>query len=86
MVIRGVVREWHADEGWGVLDAAETPGGCWAHFSALRARGYRSAVSGQVVTFEFEQVWQDGYDYRATRVELDAVEPIDPAAEGEGSA
>jgi hypothetical protein len=34
--IRGTIREWHADEGWGVFDSPETPGGCWvAHDEAL---------------------------------------------------
>jgi hypothetical protein len=28
----GVVREWHDDEGWGVLESTETPGGCWDGF------------------------------------------------------
>ena len=31
----GTVRVWHRDEGWGVIDSPETPGGCWAHFSHL---------------------------------------------------
>jgi CspA family cold shock protein len=75
---RGVVREWHAAEGWGVIDSSETPGGCWAHFSALRMPGYHTAEPGQAVTFEFEQGWQDGLDYRATRVEIDGVEVIEP--------
>ena len=33
----GVVRFWHDDEGWGVLDCPSTPGGCWTHFSVIEA-------------------------------------------------
>jgi CspA family cold shock protein len=74
----GVVREWHAAEGWGVIDSADTPGGCWAHFSVLQLPGYRSAEVGQTVTFEFERGWQDGYNFRAIRVEIDGIEPTAP--------
>jgi len=31
----GTVREYDADEGWGVIDAPSVPGGCWVHFSAI---------------------------------------------------
>jgi CspA family cold shock protein len=36
-----MVREWHGKEGWGVLDAPEVPGGCWAHYSMIDMGGYR---------------------------------------------
>ena len=78
MTARGVVREWHAAEGWGVIDSAETPGGCWTHFSVLRIPGYRESKRGQTVSFEFEEGWQDGYQYRAVRVEIDGIEPAEP--------
>ncbi len=41
MPIRGVVRVWHRDQGWGVIDSQDTPGGCWAHFSSVLVPGYR---------------------------------------------
>lgn len=28
--VTGSVRVWYAEQGWGVFDSAETPGGCWA--------------------------------------------------------
>jgi cold shock protein len=62
------VREWHEEEGWGVLDSPDTPGGCWVHFSALEVPGYRSLKVGQVVRLDWETAAQDGYDYRATAV------------------
>ena len=65
-----VVRVWHADDGWGVVDAQEVPGGCWVHFSVVDMPGYRELRAGQQVLLEFEHVEQDGYAYRATRVQL----------------
>ncbi len=68
MGVDGTVREWHDEDGWGVLDSPETPGGCWAHFSMVQVDGYRSLLEGQAVHFEWERGWQDGYDFRAVRV------------------
>jgi CspA family cold shock protein len=73
-----VVREWHDDEGWGVLDSDVTPGGCWAHFSNLDMDGFRSAEPGQVVDFAYEAGWQDGFDFRASDVRLEGVPPATP--------
>lgn len=67
MAVIGKVRIWHDEEGWGVLDSAETPGGCWAHFSLILAPGYRSVQPGQKVIFEWEAAVQDGYSFRAIR-------------------
>jgi CspA family cold shock protein len=64
----GIVRQWSADEGWGVIDSPATPGGCWAHFSSVRATGYRELQPGDAVTLEFETGRQDGYAYRAVTV------------------
>lgn len=65
------VREWHDEEGWGVLDCAQTPGGCWAGFAAVEMDGYRVLVPGRQVTlaeWEGPGAEQDGYDYVAVRV------------------
>jgi cold shock protein len=62
------VRVWHAEDGWGVLDCPETPGGCWAHFSHVEMDGYKSLTPGQQVELEMEAVRQDGFDFRALRV------------------
>ena len=70
-MIPGVVRVWHHEEGWGVVDAEQTPGGCWVHFSAVGdGDGYRELRAGQQVLLEFEPAEQDGYAYRATRVRV----------------
>ena len=69
-MITATVREWFAEDGWGVLDSAETPGGCFAHYSAIEMEGYRSLAPGQSVQLEWEApgFLQDGYVYRAVRV------------------
>ncbi|MCX2713647.1 cold shock domain-containing protein [Mycolicibacterium sp. J2] len=73
----GTVQIWHPDDGWGVLASAETPGGCFAHFSDIWANdsvlrcGYRELLQGETVDFEWEHApagGQDGYSFRATSV------------------
>ncbi|MHA4852115.1 cold-shock protein [Rhodococcus sp. MSC1_016] len=67
----GIVRIWHAEEGWGVIDSDATPGGAWTHFSDVAGPGFRSLTPGQHVTFEPERVvsgTQDGYHHRALDV------------------
>jgi len=66
----GTVREWHTEEGWGVIDCPDTPGGCWAHFSHLFhedvpppgpgevlhvSGGFREAFEGETVDFDWER-------------------------------
>jgi tRNA(adenine34) deaminase len=75
---QGFVRGWNADEGWGVLDGPGVPGGCWAHFSAIVADGYRQLSPGQTVSFRFEPGPQDGFAYRAVKVWPDG--PEQPSA------
>lgn len=65
------MREWHDDLGWGVLDSEETPGGCWAHFSAIDTGDlnvFRRLRPGQVVDLDVEHPGQDGFDHRARRI------------------
>nr|WP_082159569.1 cold shock domain-containing protein [Micromonospora sp. HK10] len=42
----GSVRSFDPAEGWGVIDGADVPGGCWVHFSALAMEGYRTLTAG----------------------------------------
>ncbi|WP_220095795.1 MULTISPECIES: hypothetical protein [unclassified Rhodococcus (in: high G+C Gram-positive bacteria)] len=66
----GVVTTWNGEEGWGVIDSADTPGGCWTFYSALHpdevinARpgdsfsiggGISALVVGEQVDFEWER-------------------------------
>lgn len=69
----GVVRQWSDEEGWGVVDCPETPGGCWVHFSHIAhhiPNAYRRLSVGDVVEFTWLAVDQDGYDYRAESVRV----------------
>ena len=66
---RGTARLWQDEESWGVLDSDQTPGGCWAHFSALEMDGFHTLRRGQAVDFDWEAVPdQDGFKFLATRV------------------
>lgn len=64
----GTVREWHDEEGWGVIDTPDTPGGCWAHFSAIDLPGATRLNYGAQVILDVEEARQDGYTFRATWV------------------
>ena len=56
----GTVREWSDDHGWGVIDSADTPGGCWVHFSMIVSEGFRSLNPGDHVTFTYEAPGKTG--------------------------
>ena len=68
MEATGTVGSWSDDAGWGVLTSEATPGGCFAHYSAILGDGYRSLRPGDTVRFTFERADQDGYAYRAEEV------------------
>ncbi len=68
MTSQGKVRVWHDREGWGVIDSETTPGGCWAHYSAVLVAGYMTLETGAAVTFNVEVADQDGYSFRAVEV------------------
>ncbi|WP_189334265.1 cold-shock protein [Actinoplanes ianthinogenes] len=74
----GVVREFHADEGWGVIDGPAVPGGCWVHFSAIATGGFRQLAAGRHVWFRAEAAEQDGFGFRAVKVWTEDVEPAGP--------
>jgi len=66
--VRGVVLEWLPGEGWGVIETPDTPGGCWAHVSAVQMTGYRELTPGQQVRVRRERPVQDGYSFHAVSV------------------
>jgi CspA family cold shock protein len=87
MTSSGSVRTFDADEGWGVIDGPDVPGGCWVHFSAIEMPGFRALVAGQRVTFRAEAANQDGFAFRATKVWTGADEPPDqPPTRGNSAA
>ena len=66
MRTQGVVREWRDDQGWGVVDSDATPGGCWVHASAVRARDtFGHLPAGTAVELDYEAAPQTPYAYRA---------------------
>ena len=69
-MVAGVIRWFDADEGWGVIDAPEVPGGCFVHFANIEMPGYRQLRAGQHVRFTFERpgFLQDGCPYRVLAV------------------
>ncbi|GID97811.1 MTH938/NDUFAF3 family protein [Amorphoplanes digitatis] len=81
----GSVRVFDADEGWGVIDGPDVPGGCWVHFSAIAAEGYRELTRGQDVSFRAEAAEQDGFAYRAVKVWTGDTEPPDQPGTHGGS-
>jgi CspA family cold shock protein len=83
MTTIGTVREWHEDEGWGVIDSPDTPGGCWTHFSHIETNGYRALRAGQTVALEWSSPGQDGFLYRAVRVWPDGHEGSPVARDAE---
>ena len=68
--ISGIVRWFDGEQGWGVIDSPEVPGGCFVHFSNIVGEGYRNLNDGQRVVFTFEEPGfkQDGYDFLALQV------------------
>ena len=63
-----VVTRWNDDEGCGVAEAGDVPGGCWMHFSVVEVPGCRTLRAGQTVIADWEEREQDGFRYTATRV------------------
>ena len=68
----GVVRSFDLEEGWGVLDSPDVPGGCFVHYSDVDEPRHGELRPGQRVRFKFEQpgFLQDGYEYRAHWVRI----------------
>jgi CspA family cold shock protein len=63
----GTVREWHDEEGWGVVLGDDFADPIWVHFSAIVAMApYRELAAGQRVEVEIVgPLDQDGFRYRA---------------------
>lgn len=64
----GVVREYHPEEGWGVLDADGLIGGCWVSFADIDMPGYRTLSPGQMVAFQIGDSEVEGFDFVAANV------------------
>lgn len=81
------MRFWSDDEGWGVIDSPDTPGGCWTSFSHVAVEGFKSLTAGELVELEWEAPGQDGYSFRAVRAWPVGKEPNEsPASDVPGPA
>ena len=45
----GIIVEWRDEEGWGVIESPETPGGCWAVYSDLWADEWPTPAPGEAL-------------------------------------
>jgi cold shock CspA family protein len=53
-MVRGSVKEWNHDLGWGVLVSPDVPGEVWVHFIHGEAEeALRSLDAGAAVEFDF---------------------------------
>jgi CspA family cold shock protein len=71
----GTVRSWDDEQGCGVVDSDQTPGGCWVHFSQVAMVGYRRLLPGQQVLLDWESADQDGFAFRALAARPLGAEP-----------
>lgn len=71
----GVVRSWSDDDGWGVVDPPEVPGGCWTPVSNVAVADVPSLAPVQRVHLERETPGQSGEEFRAVRVWPQGSEP-----------
>ena len=55
-MVRGTVKWWDDEAGWGVLTSRAFPGDVFAHFTCIEAGGYRSLNDGEEVEFDCELV------------------------------
>ena len=63
----GLVRSFDQEEGWGVIDGPDVPGGCFVHFSHILGEGYRWLDPGEDVEFTHHPFPQDGCAHSATK-------------------
>ncbi len=66
--VRGRVKFFKPDKGWGGIESDEAPGDVWVHWAVIDMPGLRVLTAGQEVEFRFEQANQDSWNYRATSV------------------
>ncbi|WET83242.1 cold shock domain-containing protein [Amycolatopsis sp. QT-25] len=66
----GTVKFYKLEKGWGAIASPDLPQGfdAWVHFSAIGMDGIRALEAGDQVEFDYEEVQQDSFRFRATRV------------------
>jgi CspA family cold shock protein len=73
-VVRGTVKTWHDEEGWGVLVSPDVPGEVFALFVDVEGEGYRELHEGAQVDFDYKelpggQAEDDGSSTTSVRLE-----------------
>ncbi|MFT4083640.1 MAG: hypothetical protein QM638_13750 [Nocardioides sp.] len=75
----GEVTSWNAEEGSGSVSSESIPSPAWLHVSMLRGIRFEDIAIGRRFSFEYEELEQDGYAYRATVLwEFGGDRPSDP--------
>ena len=67
-VVRGTVKFFKEEKGWGGIESADTPGDVWVHSSVIDMPGFRTLIEGQQVEFRYQPAHQDSWNYAATWV------------------
>jgi cold shock protein len=67
-LVRGTVKFFKPEKGWGGIECPDAPGDVWVHQSVIEMRGFRVLTEGQEVEFRYEAGHQDSWNYRATWV------------------
>ena len=67
----GTIRLWMDEDGWGVIDLPDQPGGCWAEASVVEGLdGARALRAGQTVDVQWTTPGPEAYAAKAVRVVL----------------
>jgi cold shock CspA family protein len=68
-VNQGTVAFWHAEDGWGAVEAPGHAGLGFVHFRDVAGKGYRYLVPGERVEVQWaDGLGQDGCQWRASFV------------------
>jgi cold shock protein len=81
-LVRGTVKFFKPEKGWGGIQSVDAPGDVWVHCSVIEMPGFRTLTEGQEVEFRYQAGRQDSWNYRATWVRPLAAgtDPTDPVA------
>ena len=69
-MVRGMVKFFKAEKGWGAITSDDLPAGAdaFVHFSEIIGQGYRQLTAGDLVECDFVPARQDSFGFVATRV------------------
>jgi cold shock protein len=67
-LVRGRVKFYREEKGWGGITSPDLPADVWVHFSAIDMPGYRKLAEGDEVELRYRDGPQDSWQYVATWV------------------